>query len=72
MPLFQSKVRLYLTVDDRVVGEGDPHAHQLLVPAGGTLSFQQARKYGLVKAVDGPPTTAAITHKRTKGTRDGP
>ena len=59
MPLFHSKVRLYLTADDRVVGEGDPHAHQLLVAAGGTLSFQQARKYGLVEttALPGPPET---------------
>ncbi len=73
MPLFRSTVRLYLTADDCVVEEGDPRAHQLLVPAGGTLSFQTAARYGLVEtqALAAPPVTKHTPGPPATKTRRG-
>lgn len=46
-PMYTSDRRLYLTRDGRVVEDGDPEAHQLLVGAGGQITAEMARQYGL-------------------------
>ncbi len=44
----EAKERLYLTVDGRVVAEGDPAARWLYMPVGQDISDADAVKYGLV------------------------
>lgn len=46
---FVSEERLYLDKDGNVVGDKDPNKLTLLVSAGGTLPYDEALKYGLVK-----------------------
>lgn len=55
MPLTRNEVtpytsdeRLYLDRDGKVVGEDSPDRQTLLVGAGGTLSAEKAKQYGLV------------------------
>lgn len=45
--MFTSDKRLMLTEDNQVVKDGDPKAVKLLVAEGGTLSDEDAAKYGL-------------------------
>lgn len=58
--MYVAQDRLYLTVDGRVVGHGDPDAHTLLVPKGGRLSMQDAHRYGLDRAAPAPVETEAV------------
>jgi hypothetical protein len=44
---FTSSERLYLDKDGNVVGADDPNRASLLVAAGGTMSAEDAAKYGL-------------------------
>jgi hypothetical protein len=46
---YTAEERLYLDADGNVVKEGDPKAATLLVGAGGQLSDEDARRYGLVQ-----------------------
>lgn len=46
--MYASDIRLYISRDDRLCGEGDPEAAFLLVAAGSTLSAAEARRYGLI------------------------
>jgi hypothetical protein len=53
MALFKTDRRLYITGDlKRVVDEDSPKAAYLLAPAGGEITEQTARRYGLVKALE--------------------
>jgi hypothetical protein len=45
--VYVSDRRLYRTLDDEIVEEGHPDAAFLLVPEGGQLPDEEARKYGL-------------------------
>lgn len=45
--MLRSSERLFLTRDGRVVGEGDEAADSLLVGEGGTISEEDATRYGL-------------------------
>lgn len=51
---FISKERLYLDADGNVVDENDPNRATLLVGKGGTLSAEQAEKYGLSNLSEAP------------------
>lgn len=53
---YRSKVRLHATRDGRVVPPGHPESAILLVPAGGEISDEKAKKYGLMgdKAANNP------------------
>ena len=44
---FVSDERLYLDADGKVVKDGDPSAASLLVAEGGTISADDAARYGL-------------------------
>jgi hypothetical protein len=44
---FVSDKRLYLDKDGNVVGDKDPNKFKLLVNVGGSLSAEDAAKYGL-------------------------
>lgn len=44
---FVSDKRYFLTADGRVVEDGDPEAHSLLVGEGGLLPEAEAERYGL-------------------------
>lgn len=48
--MFVSDKRLCLTKDGQVVEDGHPDAVSLLVGKGGTLSLEEAKRYGLLKA----------------------
>jgi hypothetical protein len=46
---YVSNERLYLDKDGNVVDEKDPNKHSLLVVKGGSLSMEEAEKYGLLE-----------------------
>lgn len=48
VPTWTAPCRLYLTADDRVVGEGDTDALSLLVAPGHIIPLAHAIRYGLV------------------------
>lgn len=58
VPLYIAPCRLYLTADDRVVGEGNTDAQSLLVRVGGTIPLADAIRYGLVAPAPAQPTDA--------------
>jgi hypothetical protein len=70
--MYTSEKRLYLADDGKtVVEEGNPRAATLLVGAGGQLSDEDARRYGLTekteaKAKAAPPENKAHQQRETK------
>lgn len=72
---FVSEERLWLTVDGRVVRDGDYRASQLLVAKGGTIPDKLARKLKLDKGVKiealetAPPKTVAPEEIQGRQTR---
>ena len=52
---YVSDKRLYLTRAGAVVEEGDPAADSLLVGEGGTISHEDAERYGLLEAPAAEP-----------------
>lgn len=60
---FLSTKRLYLTNDNRVVEEGNPDAERLLVGIGGTLSLEEARRYGLLDEPEAEKAKPAPANK---------
>lgn len=62
--MYVSDKRLYRTLDDRVVSEGDPDAAFLLVGEGGMLSDEDARKYGL--SADQPEMPSPLEQARDR------
>lgn len=59
--------RLYLDASrSRVVEEGDPAAAFLLASAGKELDAATVERYGLAKAVKGPPADKAMKAPATK------
>lgn len=78
---YRSKVRLHATRDGRVVPPGHPESAILLVPAGGEISDEKAKKYGLMEdkaannpapgeealPLDSPPSPAPPSTPSTQG-----
>lgn len=63
---FTSDRRLFLDADGNVVEEGDPRAATLLVGAGGQLSDEEARRYGLGQGADPDAPTQAGSPKKAE------
>ena len=55
--------RLYLTADDRVVGEGDPDAAFLLAGPGSVIDRVEVERLGLTPE-PAPPTASIDKEKR--------
>lgn len=61
--------RLYLDKEGNLVEADDPKKNELLVAEGGTLSAEDAAKYGLTgeKAAKGPEENKAASPAKAKG-----
>jgi hypothetical protein len=64
--------RLYLDKDGNVVEADDPRRVQLLVPAGGTISLEQAQRLGLTAQADMSVATRKAETKRPNKARRAP
>ena len=58
--LLRSDRRLYETRDGRVVEEGDPEAHMLVVGAGGLISPRAAERLGITESGIKQPKKEAV------------
>lgn len=59
--MYISPTRLYADKDGNLVDEKDPKKAYLVVGAGGNLSDEDARRYGLIEA----PEEKAVTEPKT-------